>query len=248
MSGWISIGEPEPQALTPTEKRVKEMLDKGYHYKIIAMALRMSHDFVKDTIYEIRKKEGIMRRATITDDEKQTMKRMFAEGKTIAEIAEATGRGTSSVDRIVKNRKPAQINPEFEAATDQMIAEMRAEKGAENDAAELEDVENGIPNLPLMPEIASPKFENAEEKSANAEPKFENAEEKYANAEEWRLPLVVQAAVDRYIADTTLEIEQREERIDELKEEVAIERAKLQELIEFRRKYREKVDAAEVLT
>ena len=234
MSGWISIGEPEPQALTPTEKRVKEMLDKGYHYKIIAMALRMSHDFVKDTIYEIRKKEGIMRRATITDDEKQTMKRMFAEGKTIAEIAEATGRGTSSVDRIVKNRKPAQINPEFEAATDQMIAEMRAEKGAENDAAELEDVENGIPNLPLMPEIASPKFENAEEKSANAE--------------EWRLPLVVQAAVDRYIADTTLEIEQREERIDELKEEVAIERAKLQELIEFRRKYREKVDAAEVLT
>ena len=224
------------------EKRVKEYLDRGYHYKVIAAILRISHETSRDMIYEIRKKEGIMRKATITDDEKQTMKRMYAEGKSVNEIAEATGRGRSSVDRIVNDRKPAQINPEFEAATNQMVAEMRAATDVENDAAyekritaefdaaeaaELEDVENGIPNTPLI--------------SANAE-------KKSANAEEWRLPLVVQNAVDRYIADTTLEIEQREERIDELKEEVAIERAKLQELIEFRRKYREKVDAAEART
>ena len=242
MSGWISIGEPDVQALTVQEKRVKEYLDRGYHYKVIAAILRISCETARDMIYEIRKKEGIMRKATITDDEKQTMKRMYAEGKSVNEIAEATGRGRSSVDRIVNDRKPAQINPEFEAATNQMVAEMRAATDVENDAAyekritaefdaaeaaELEDVENGIPNTPLI--------------SANAE-------KKSANAEEWRLPLVVQNAVDRYIADTTLEIEQREERIDELKEEVAIERAKLQELIEFRRKYREKVDAAEART
>ena len=241
MSGWISIGVPDPQALTPTETRVKEMLDQGYHYKIIAMALRMSHDFVKDTIYEIRKKEGIMRRATITDEEKQTMKRMFAEGKTIAEIAEATGRGKSSVGRIVNDRKPAQINPEFAAATDQMIAEMRAEKGAENDSAELEDVENGIPNLPLMPAIATPKFENAEEKSANAE-------EKSTNAEDWRLPISVQEAIDCYIAQVKREIEGQELQIAELQSALVISRKRHKELVDFRRNYRAKVDASEVQT
>lgn len=58
MSGWIHIGEPEPQALTPTEQRVKELLDAGYNYKLIAMIMRMSHDTTKDMIYEIRKKGG----------------------------------------------------------------------------------------------------------------------------------------------------------------------------------------------
>lgn len=67
-----------------------------------------------------------MRKATITDEEKQTMKQMFAEGKTVQEIADATGRSRSSVDRIVNDRKPAQINPEFDAAVDAMIAESKA--------------------------------------------------------------------------------------------------------------------------
>lgn len=135
MSGWISIGEPDVQALTPSEQRVKELLDAGYNYKLIAMIRRMRCETVRDIIFEIRKKEGIMRKAIITESEKLTMKQMHAEGKTIAEIAEATGRGRSSVDRIVNDRKPAQINPEFEAATDQMIAEMRAVTDVENDAA-----------------------------------------------------------------------------------------------------------------
>lgn len=134
MNGWIPIGEPEPQVLTPTEQRVKELLDAGYNYKLIAMIMRMSHDTTKDMIYEIRKKEGIMRKATITDEEKQTMKQMFAEGKTVQEIADATGRGRSSVDRIVNNRKPSQINPEFDAAVNEMIAEVKAEKAEEKSA------------------------------------------------------------------------------------------------------------------
>ena len=134
MSGWIPIDPPEPQALTPTEQRVKELLDAGYSYKLIAMIMRMSHDTAKDMIYEIRKKEGIMRKAIITDEEKQTMKRMFAEGKTVQEIADATGRGRSSVDRIVNDRKPSQINPEFDAAVNEMIAEVKAEKAEEKSA------------------------------------------------------------------------------------------------------------------
>ena len=135
MSGWIHIGEPEPQALTAQEQRVKELLDKGMAFQLIAMQLRIAHETLRDMIYEIRKKEGIMRKATITEEEKATMKQMYAEGKSIAEIAEATGRGKSSVDRIVNDRKPvATINPEFDAAVNEMIAESKSADAEEKSA------------------------------------------------------------------------------------------------------------------
>lgn len=134
MSDWIHIGDPEPQALTAQEQRVKELLDKGMAFQLIAIQLRIAHETLRDMIYEIRKKEGIMRKATITDEEKQTMKQMFAEGKTVQEIAEATGRGRSSVDRIVNDRKPAQINLEFDAAVNEMIAESKATDAEEKSA------------------------------------------------------------------------------------------------------------------
>ena len=76
-----------------------------------------------------------MRKATITEEEKATMKQMYAEGKSIAEIAEATGRGKSSVDRIVNDRKPvATINPEFDAAVNEMIAESKSADAEEKSA------------------------------------------------------------------------------------------------------------------
>ena len=196
MSGWISIGEPDVQSLTPLEIQVKRYLDKGYHPNVISCIIKQSREQTRDLIYEIRKKEGIMRKATVSDDEKRTMKMMQAEGKTVREIEEATGRGLSTVDRIVNDRKPAKINPEFKAVTDEMVAEIRKEKEAEKlagiyqntrDLMPLEDVENGIPNTPLV-------TENADKKSAIAE-------EKSTNAEEWRLPYNVQVAVDRYISD-----------------------------------------------
>ena len=210
VNGWQSI-EPEPQCLTASEQSVKALLDRGWTYPMIATKLHMSHETTRDIIFEIRKKEGIMRKPTITDDEKQTMKRLYAEGKTIQEIADATGRGRSSVDRIVNDRKPAQINPEFEAATNEMIAELRndtseaAQIAAANEAriaaevAELEDVENGIPNTPL---IAA----NAEKKSANAEPE--------------EIPGYIRSALYDQICAINLEIEQREQRIAELKMEL----------------------------
>lgn len=218
MNGWQSI-EPEPQCLTASEQSVKALLDRGWTYPMIAIKLHMSHETTRDIIYEIRKKEGIMRKLTITDDEKQTMKRLYAEGKTIQEIADATGRGRSSVDRIVNDRKPAQINPEFEAATNEMIAELSNRNGTcevaiAAEAAELEDVENGIPNTPL---IAA----NAEKKSANAEPE--------------EIPGYIRSALYDQICAINLEIEQREQRIAELKmelEDFETERAQIRAWME----------------
>lgn len=226
MSDWISIGEPDVQSFTPLEKQVKRYLDKGYHPNVISCIIKQSREQTRDLIYEIRKKEGIMRKATVSDDEKRTMKMMQAEGKTVREIAEATGRGLSTVDRIVNDRKAAKINKEFDAAVDQMIETMHSEPGP----VQLEDVENGIPNTPLV-------VENADKKSAIAE-------EKSTNAEEWRLPYNVQVAVDRYISDIDEEIAMRAQRIAELTQELEEWTAKRADLAGFRKAYGEKVAAA----
>lgn len=167
-----------------------------------------------------------MRKATVSDEEKRTMKMMRAEGKTVREIAEATGRGLSTVDRIVNDRKAAKINKEFDAAVDQMIETMHSEP----ESVQLEDVENGIPNTPLV-------TENADKKSAIAE-------EKSTNAEEWRLPYNVQVAVDRYISDIDEEIAMRAQRIAELTQELEEWTAKRADLAGFKKAYRAKVDAA----
>jgi transcriptional regulator with XRE-family HTH domain len=153
------------------------------------------------------------------------MKMMQAEGKTVREIAEATGRGLSTVDRIVNDRKAAQIAAATEA---RIAAELDADTAAE--VAELEDVENGIPNTPLVVE--------------NADKKAENAEEKSTNAEEWRLPYNVQVAVDRYISDIDEEIAMRAQRIAELTQELEEWTAKRADLAGFKKAYSDKVAAA----
>jgi DNA-binding CsgD family transcriptional regulator len=226
VSGWISIGEPDVQSFTPLEKQVKRYLDKGYHPNVISCIIKQSREQTRDLIYEIRKKEGIMRKATVSDEEMRTMKMMQAEGKTVREIAEATGRGRSTVDRIVNDRKAAKINKEFDAAVDQMIETMHSEP----EPVQLEDIENGIPNTPLV-------AENADKKSAIAE-------EKFTNAEEWRLPYNVQVAVDRYISDIDEEIAMRAQRIAELTQELEEWTAKRADLAGFRKAYGEKVAAA----
>ena len=226
MSGWISIGEPDVQSLTPLEIQVKRYLDKGYHPNVISCIIKQSREQTRDLIYEIRKKEGIMRKATVSDEEMRTMKMMQAEGKTVREIAEATGRGRSTVDRIVNDRKAAKINKEFDAAVDQMIETMHSEP----EPVQLEDVENGIPNTPLV-------VENADKKSAIAE-------EKSTNAEEWRLPYNVQVAVDRYISDIDEEIAMRAQRIAELTQELEEWTAKRADLAGFKKAYSDKVAAA----
>ena len=70
-------------------------------------------------------------------------------------------------------------------------------------APKLEDVENGIPNTPLT--------------SANAEEKSEIAEENSAND---KIPHVIWVALDDQVSAINWEIEQREQRIAELKEEL----------------------------
>ena len=97
-------------------------------------------------------------------------------------------------------KKPAAINQEFENAIDKMIEDAKAEKNAANaekkseiaevpkPEPELEDVENGIPNTPLVPDQA--------------------------------ISPVIRRLVTYGISDMESEIEEREQRIAELKMEI----------------------------
>lgn len=191
MSEWIHIGDPEPKALTAQEQRVKELLDKGMAFQLIAMQLRVSHDTLRDMIYEIRKKEGIMRKATITDEEKQTMKQMFAEGKTVQEIAEATGRGRSSVDRIVNDRKPAQINLEFDAAVNEMITESKTANADEKSTIAAEVTPSGTPAAVMRAvadglDVLKMDIEAREERIAELQAEIEEIRKDIAVIEAWK--------------------------------------------------------------
>lgn len=137
MRDWIPIGV-QPQPLTEGEKRVKELLDKGMNYVAIAALLRMSHETTKDMIYEIRKKEGIERMSKgvpITDEMRNEIVQLSDAGLSAPKIAARLGCGINTVYRATKKSgKPAQINPEFDAAVNDMIAEVKSEKAEQKSA------------------------------------------------------------------------------------------------------------------
>ena len=210
MSDWIPIGEPEPAPLTPTQKRIKELLDAGKKPYEIVRIVHMGYDFVRDEIFEIRKWESIMGKGKQLDEsiKIQIVDMWKNQGISQAEIIRQLGLSSSTVSRTIMeyNRKgmhnpdkKTQINKEFDAAVDEMIAESKAADAekksaiAESEPEQLEDCENGIPNTPLVPqpETALPK-----------------------------LPDVIFDVLDNHIGDLDLEIEAREQRIEELKEEL----------------------------
>lgn len=103
-----------------------------------------------------------------------TIKRMREAEKSMAAAVELPA--AAQLPAPESEKKPASvINPEFDAAVDQMIAEMhdaKAEKNAANaeeksviaevpepvpdPEPDLEDCENGIPNTPLVPDVIPP--------------------------------------------------------------------------------------------
>ena len=212
MSDWISIGEPEPAPLTPTQKRIKELLDQGKKVYEIVWAVHMGKDFVREEIYQIRKWESIMGKGKLNNTQRAAIYQAWKDGTSQAELARQYCVSDVSIHQLIKKLnaaddklnkaeplKKTQINKEFDAAVDEMIAESKAadaeKKSAieESEPEQLEDCENGIPNTPLVPqpETALPK-----------------------------LPDVIFDALTSYISDLNLEIEAREQRIEELKEEL----------------------------
>lgn len=244
---WISI-EPEIQAWTPLERRVLELLNEGNHYFRIAGMLHLSFETVRAIIFNIRKKESVLM-GKLTNAEKAAIFRAWKDGASQADLAKQYKVSGASICTLIKRLNKAE--------SEIMQTEDKPEQ--------LEDCENGIPNTPLVPaEIEKEISAIAEKKSKPgiispedmqfasavnamiAQSRSADAEKKSANAEAWRLPKVVQDAVNRYIHDIEDELEMRERRILELQEELDTYRKLYTELADFRKAYRAKVDAAEV--
>ena len=223
---WIPIGACDIQAYTENEKAALAILNDGKRYFHIAYKLHVSFERAREIVFDIRKKECLIL-GKLSDQERKALFTGWKLGKSMSELANEYGVSVSAVSHIVKkmNTQPAPV--------------------------ELEDVENGIPNTPLLPQKKERKAAqiNQEFDAAitdmieNADKNTANAEKNSTNAEEWRLPIVVQDAVNRYIRDVSDEIEMRERRICDLNEELDTYRALYDELIAFRKAYREKVDA-----
>ena len=188
--------EPIPQALTANERRVKELLDKGWHYMRIAAKLRISFESCRDVIYEIRKKEAIVL-AKLSNQEKRDIFNSWKSGAKQIDLARQYGVSKSAICQIIQKLEKAEqevfgesapdkpmphtgINPDFEQAVDDMVAQ---------DAPLLED-------------------EITETASAIAEPD--------------KLPEFIWNALDDRICTINLKIEEREQRIGELREEIAV--------------------------
>lgn len=136
---WIPIGEPEVHPLTWEEKRVKELLEQWMSWQSVACRLRISWDRCREIIFEIRKKESIMGKGVpITEETREKIMKLHIQGLSAPVIAKQLGCGVNTIYRTTK-RAAAQINPEFEAATNQMIEDMHKKSAnAEQNAANAE--------------------------------------------------------------------------------------------------------------
>lgn len=203
MTGWISIGEYDIQTYTATEKAALAMLNEGKKYFHIAYRLHVSFERAREIVFSIRKKESLIM-GKLTNTQRAAIFQAWKDGTTPKELAKQYGVSDQAIYNLVK-------------------------KMAKEPPQELEDVENGIPNTPLVPaEIAEekpkPGIINQEFDAAVnemiAEVKAEKAEQKSANAEPEKIPHVIWVALDDQVSAINWEIEQREQRIAELKEEL----------------------------
>lgn len=227
---WTPIGT-EVQLLTENQQRIKDMLDAGRSIWSICGVMRMRREHVIDEIYEIRKKEANMANkrgegGKLTTQQKAAIYQAYKDGMKQRTIAQQYGVCHQAVSYTIKKmreaeesmaaavdlpaaaqvpapepeRKAAAINQDFENAIDKMIEDAKAEKNAANEEKkseiaevpkpepELEDVENGIPNTPLVQDKA--------------------------------ISPVIRRLVTYGISDMESEIEEREQRIAELKMEI----------------------------
>lgn len=177
---WIPIGECDIQAYTATEKAALAILNEGKNYFHIAYRLHVSFERAREIVFSIRKKESLIM-GKLTDQQKAEIYQKWKDGQAPKALAAEYNVSDQSIYNLV-NKMNAQT--------------------------ELEDVENGIPNTPLMPaEIEKEIAAIAEEKSTNAEPD--------------KLPHFIWTALDDQVSAINFEIEQIEQRIAELKEELA---------------------------
>lgn len=133
----VPIGEPDGYYLPPNVQRVKELLDKGKSIGKIMRKLHMAMEDVHDAVYEIRKWEAVMgKKPKFNAQERAELLRLHNEERySIGKLAAKFGCSQTAVRTALsaakyeaedEPKKGTFINPEFDAAVDEMIAEAGA--------------------------------------------------------------------------------------------------------------------------
>lgn len=194
---WIHI-ERDIQGYTETEKNALALLNEGKNYFHIAYKLHVSFERARDIVFSIRKKESLIM-GKLTDQQRAEIYQKWKDGQAPKALAEEYSVSDQSIYNLVNK--------------------MNAQKPA---PVELEDVENGIPNTPLMPQRKPAQIN--QEFEAKVKEMIENTEKNAANAEKKsaiaKIQECVKRACDQRIKDLDEEISIRSARIEDLKYEV----------------------------
>ena len=151
--GWQPIGEPDIPHLSPDAEKVFSVMQfmKKPAFGIIRMKTRLGDNRIAEAIYEIRKMEAI-RMGKLTNQQRAAIYQAHKDGIPQKELAEQYGVSVQAISQLVAKLskaekeltampvdkpKPGIINPEFDAAVNEMIAEVKAEK-AEQESANAE--------------------------------------------------------------------------------------------------------------
>lgn len=223
MSGWIPI-DAEPQPLTPTQQRIKELLDAGKNVHEIVWAVHMGKDFVIEEIYQIRKWESIMgKKPKFDKNERAELLRLHNEERySVGKLATKYGCSQTAVKTALNAakieaedepvQKRTQINPEFDAAVNEMIAESKSADAEENSAIAEERHSDADSDI---------EKDTLDTKSDTIEP----------------LPDAVYRALLANLNDIQFDIEEREQRIAELTDEIRQLKHDRDEIIDWKDKY-----------
>lgn len=148
--GWQPIGEPDIPHLSPDAEKVFSVMQfmKKPAFGIIRMKTRLGDNRIAEAIYEIRKMEAI-RMGKLTNQQRAAIYQAHKDGIPQKELAEQYGVSVQAISQLVAKlskaekkltampvdkQKPGIINPDFDAAVNEMIAEVKAEKAEQKSA------------------------------------------------------------------------------------------------------------------
>lgn len=154
MSDWIPIGEPDIPLLSQDAKMVLSVLQNNEQFRIsqIISQVRIGLNRVTDAIYEVRKMEAI-RMGKLTNQQRAAIYQAHKDGVSQNELAKQYGVTKGAISQLISKLakaeqeimqpaaedkpKPGIINPEFDAAVNEMIAESKSADATKTDFDEI---------------------------------------------------------------------------------------------------------------
>lgn len=175
MRDWIPIGEPDIPELSHDALTVQQYIQENDLHRItgkalscMGRALKMGIERVQDAIYEIRKKESIIM-GKLTNQQRAAIYAASKDGVPQKDLAQQYGVSVQAISQLCAKLakteqeimqpaaedkpKPGIINPEFDAAVDEMIAESKSADAEKKSAIAEPETEAQDESEPLPPVV-----------------------------------------------------------------------------------------------